>query len=140
MPEGDVRVDAVFEDLPTTYHVTVVGGTPDKYEAKAGETITITAYEAADGKKFSGWTVTSNERFVAVELADATKATTTFVMPEGDVRVDAIFEDEVTPPAGNDDNNNDGGGNLWWLWLLIAVVVVCGVVLFVILGKKKKTQ
>ena len=140
MPEGDVRVDAVFEDLPTTYHVTVVGGTPDKYEAKAGETITITAFEAADGKKFGGWTVTSNDMFVAVELADATKATTTFVMPEGDVRVDAIFEDEVTPPAGDSDNNNDGGSNLWWLWVLIAIVVVGGGIAIFVFVKKKKQQ
>ena len=112
MPNGNVRVDAVYEDvIPSTYKVQVVGGTADKTEYAPGETVTITAYEPASDKQFAKWTTEDG-----VTFADATKATTTFVMPAKDVRVDATYEDEVpstykvTVVGGNADKTEYAPG------------------------------
>ena len=92
MPEGNVRVDAVFEDLPATYHVTVEGGTADKYEAEAGETITIAAQATPDGMKFVGWEVVNGDGFTSVVLDNTSAATTSFTMPAGNVRVIDVLQ------------------------------------------------
>ena len=111
MPNGNVRVDAVFEEIES-YHVTVVGGTADReaageneYKAEPGETVKITAYAPGSNQKFAGWKVTVNDMFVAVELADASAAETTFVMPEGNVRVDATYTKK------NSSGGSYGGGS-----------------------------
>lgn len=59
------------------------------YTSKAGETITIVA-EPAEDCRFTGWTVPEGS---GVVLADASKATTTFVMPDKDVEITANFEE-----------------------------------------------
>ncbi|MGN1206981.1 MAG: InlB B-repeat-containing protein, partial [Eubacteriales bacterium] len=68
------------------YTVTVSGGNASVTDAVAGTTVTLTATTPA-GKAFVRWTVTAG----GVTLADATAATTTFVMPEGNVEVTAEF-------------------------------------------------
>ena len=88
--------------------VTVNGGTADKEAYLAGDTVTITADEPA-----------ADERFVKgesedVDLADAYAASTTFVMPDKDVTVSAVFEKKRTEPATfyvdseNGDDSADG--------------------------------
>lgn len=69
-----------------TYTVNVVGGTADKTEYTAGETVTITANAAEEGKQFAGWKTEDG-----VTFADASAATTTFTMPAKDVTVTASF-------------------------------------------------
>ena len=64
------------------YTVTVTGGTADKQKAAEGETVTLTVGESAipEGKQFSHWTV--NDKPIEGD---------SFVMPEGDVSVNAEY-------------------------------------------------
>ncbi len=59
----------------------------DKSKALSGETVTVTAYDASDGYRFTGWTVTSG----SATFADASALSTTFVMPDADVTVQANY-------------------------------------------------
>lgn len=101
MPASDVTVTANYEKdavVPTEYTVTVSGGTANPTKAKAGETVTITANVPA-GKVFNGWTGD-------VTFADASKTTTTFVMPAKDVTVTATYKNaeyKVTVNNGKAD-------------------------------------
>ena len=92
----DTTIYAHWNEKP--FIVQVIGGTSDKHDAKVGETVTITAGTPEPGKKFAGWTTESG-----VEFADASAATTTFVMPAKDVRVDAqwVNDDSVIYDVSN---------------------------------------
>jgi hypothetical protein len=88
--------------------VTVNGGTADKEAYLAGDTVTITADEPAADERFVKWESED------VDLADAYAASTTFVMPDKDVTVSAVFEKKRTEPATfyvdseNGDDSADG--------------------------------
>ena len=88
--------------------VTVNGGTADKEAYLAGDTVTITADEPAADERFVKWESED------VDLADAYAASTTFVMPDKDVTVSAVFEEKRTEPATfyvdseNGDDSADG--------------------------------
>lgn len=88
--------------------VTVNGGTADKEAYLAGDTVTITADEPAADERFVKWESED------VDLADAYAASTTFVMPDKDVSVSAVFEKKRTEPATfyvdseNGDDSADG--------------------------------
>ena len=88
--------------------VTVNGGTADKEAYLAGDTVTITADEPAADERFVKWESED------VDLADAYTASTTFVMPDKDVTVSAVFEEKRTEPATfyvdseNGDDSADG--------------------------------
>ncbi len=88
--------------------VTVNGGTADKEAYLAGDTVTITADEPAADERFVKWESED------VDLADAYTASTTFVMPDKDVTVSAVFEEKRTEPATfyvdseNGDDSTDG--------------------------------
>ena len=83
-----------------TYAVTVKNGkaTVDGEaieKAKKGDTVTITANAAAEGKEFAGWKVIEG----GVTLDDASKTTTTFEMGEEAVTVEATYKDKTTKPT-----------------------------------------
>lgn len=83
-----------------TYVVTVTNGkaTVDGNaieKAKKGDTVTITANAAAEGKEFAGWKVIEG----GVTLDDASKTTTTFAMGEEAVTVEATYKDKTTKPT-----------------------------------------
>lgn len=88
--------------------VTVNGGTADKEAYLAGDTVTITADEPAADERFVKWESED------VDLADAYTASTTFVMPDKDVTVSAVFEEKRTEPttfyvdSENGDDSADG--------------------------------
>lgn len=88
--------------------VTVNGGTADKEAYLAGDTVTITADEPAADERFVKWESED------VDLVDAYAASTTFVMPDKDVTVSAVFEEKRTEPATfyvdseNGDDSADG--------------------------------
>lgn len=88
--------------------VTVNGGTADKEAYLAGDTVTIIADEPAADERFVKWESED------VDLADAYTASTTFVMPDKDVTVSAVFEEKRTEPATfyvdseNGDDSADG--------------------------------
>ena len=60
----------------------------DKGMYAEGNTVTITAEDATEGKHFAGWTVVKGN----VTLADANSSTTTFVMGKEDVEIKANYE------------------------------------------------
>ncbi len=60
-------------------------------KAKTGETVTITAAQAPDGKVFEKWEIVKG----TVNLASTTSAQTTFTMPEGSVEIKAVYVDSV---------------------------------------------
>ena len=60
----------------------------DKGMYAEGNTVTITAEDAPEGKHFAGWTVVKGN----VTLADANSSTTTFVMGKEDVEIKSNYE------------------------------------------------
>ncbi len=82
--------------LPAEYTITVVGGTADKTEAKAGDTVTITANDAEYGYAFVQWA-----QLEGVDFAQGDGFTTTFTMPAKDVTITAVFR-EITLPTISD--------------------------------------
>ena len=91
MPAEAVTAVAVYEDI---YAVTVTGGTASTASAAMGETITLTANTAPDGKQFKEWTITPAVIFV--EGTSKTSATAKFTMPAETVAVVAVYEDIPT--------------------------------------------
>ncbi len=84
-----------------SYEVTVKNGTVDKAVANKGDTITITARIAPEGKAFDKWEVNEGN----ITLADPTAATTTFTMPGENVKVTATYKD--VDDEGNDEPVDD---------------------------------
>ena len=96
----DVEIAAAYRDLPAAEHsVTVVNGAADTPSALKGVTVTVTASAAPAGKIFDKWEVIKG----GVTLADATKASTTFVMGDGDVIVEAAYKDASGIKLGDVD-------------------------------------
>ena len=79
---------------PRDYAVTVTGGAATVAtgttitRAKEGVEVTVTA-QAPDGKHFVKWVVKAG----GVTLANETSATTTFIMPGNDVKIEATYKD-----------------------------------------------
>ena len=82
--------------MDVSFQLVVVNGTADKVGmmVQANQTVTITANSYAD-KVFSQWVCNDN-----VELADATAAQTTFIMPLFPVTVIAMYKPTVTVVDG----------------------------------------
>ncbi len=93
MPERDVTVKAVFEqDAPETYTVTVQTegsgrASASPASATAGTTISLTA-TADSGYHFKEWQVVSG---------GVTISNDSFTMPEGNVTIKAVFEQDAPP-------------------------------------------
>ena len=88
MPAGDVTFTAKYLPIEK-YDIAVTDGTADKTQAKAGETVTITANPAPAGKVFDKWTCETAG--VTIEFASATSSPTTFVMPASNIKIQAHF-------------------------------------------------
>ena len=73
-------------NAPVQYTITVNNGTANTVSATAGTTITLTANAPEEVYEFDKWTG------VGVTFSDANSATTTFVMPAGDVTVTATYK------------------------------------------------
>ena len=87
---AETYIYAIWEAVE--YNVTVTGGTASVgagtpiTKATMGTTVTLTADPAPFGKMFDKWVVTG------VVVADANNATTTFVMPAGNVTAEATYK------------------------------------------------
>ena len=87
---ANTTVTAVWEAIE--YNVTVTGGTASVgagtpiTKATMGTTVTLTAGAAPSGQMFDKWVVNG------VVVADANSATTTFVMPAGNVTAEATYK------------------------------------------------
>ena len=120
-------------NAPTEYSITVNYGTANTITATAGTTITLTANEAEEGYEFDKWTG------VGVTFADENNATTTFVMPAGNVTITATYKLISVEPQPEPQPTGLSAGAI--VGIVLSVVVVGGVggfalVWFVI--KKKK--
>ena len=123
MPAGNVTFKATYLTIEK-FEIYVVDGTKDKSPAKAGETITITANPAKEGKVFDKWTCETAG--VTIVFESATSSTTTFVMPAC----------EITPPAKKDGLS---GGQV--AGIVIGTLLLAGIGGFAVLwfAIKKKT-
>ena len=96
MPAGNVTFKATYLAIEK-FEIVVVDGTKDKEVAKAGETVTIIANPAKEGKVFDKWTCETAG--VTIEFASATSSTTTFVMPAREIEIKAHFRDIDDAPS-----------------------------------------
>ena len=96
MPAENVTFKAKYLPIEK-YDIAVTDGTADKTQAKAGETVTITANPAPAGKVFDKWTCETAG--VTIEFASATSESTTFAMPASEVKIKAHFRNEGTAPS-----------------------------------------
>jgi uncharacterized protein (TIGR02145 family) len=87
MPENDVEVKAVFAQL---YKVTVNGGAGASGggEYAPGDIVTVFSGTAPNGQELLNWRSTLG---LEANFADKKCATTTFIMPNGSVTVEAVF-------------------------------------------------
>ena len=92
------------------YAISVTGGIANLAKAAEGSVVTLTADAPAANMHFARWDVESGSE--AVTFANATNSTTTFPMPAGEVKVQAVFEaDEIMVPIQYDVSVlNDGNG------------------------------
>jgi len=91
--------------LGASYEVTVKNGTVDKSVANSGDTVTITARIAPEGKAFDKWEVNEG----TITLADPTATSTTFVMPSENVKITALYktvetEEDETPGESTEES------------------------------------
>lgn len=94
---GDIYTVVISNPSPKptpepTYSVTVNNGLGSG-SYKKGDTVTITAESAPEGKEFDSWSVVSG----GVVLVDSTSSITTFVMPASNVELKAIYKDIIIP-------------------------------------------
>jgi len=108
-------VEFTVEAGADLFDITVDGGAASVDEAPitqigGGIEVTITANAPATGKAFKEWQIISGE---GVVLASITDATTTFVMPACDVRIEAVYRNtphNVTVEGGSADVTFVGSG------------------------------
>lgn len=89
MPEKDVKLTALFEDI--IYNITVTNGTSSAPTAKYQEEVTVTANAPATGKEFDKWVVSG----ITLTNEDLAKSTVTFRMPASNVTMEATYKDVV---------------------------------------------
>lgn len=105
MPEKDVKLTALFEDID--YNITVTGGTSSVPTAKYQAEITVTANAPATGKEFDKWVVSG----ITLSDEDLAKSTVTFRMPASNVTMEAHFRDiEAAPSIEIKVEGGTGGG------------------------------
>ena len=93
MPASAVTISAEFEDKQYSINVgTLMGGsiTPDKAQAAAGDTVTLTI-TPVDGKKLK-----DNSLTITYGSTTQTISGTSFTMPRGDVTISGTFEIPVS--------------------------------------------
>ena len=89
MPEKDVKLTALFEDI--IYNITVTNGTSSVPTANYQDEVTVTANAPATGKEFDKWVVSG----ITLSDEDLAKSTVGFKMPASDVTMQATYKDVV---------------------------------------------
>jgi len=131
MPATNVTATAMFVDLEPGEHtiiVTHIGNgiaNPNVNAAVQGTMITLKA-EPDAGNRFVRWEVVSG----GITLSSTTTATATFVMPNENVVVRAVFEripgTTPTSPKTGDYSNTLG----WWFLLVISIMAIAGTTIY----------
>ncbi|MCL2446414.1 MAG: InlB B-repeat-containing protein [Oscillospiraceae bacterium] len=108
MPANNVTAQAHFVEEGGQlefFTVTVVNGTGGG-TFLAGNSVTVTANEPAEGYEFAGWTV------AGVTIADTSATSLTFTMPANAVTATANFDEVIiTPPPGYTVTVTNGPGS-----------------------------
>lgn len=86
---------------PFFFNITVVNGRANMTKARKGELVTITA-KTISGYKFREWEILEGE----FTILDSESSVTSFMMPEEDVVINAMFDKKPQVPA--DDKNDKG--------------------------------
>ena len=110
MPDSDVEVKAIFEEdvpAPTEFTITVTSGgngtaSASQAKAVAGTEITLTA-TPKEGYHFKEWEVISG---------GVTISNNKFTMPNGNVTIKAIFEEDAPPAPAEFTVIFDGNGGM----------------------------
>lgn len=139
MPKQQVWLDCEYKAIgePTPKHNVIIENGNGGGEFEAGQTVTITAGEAPEGKEFDKWVVVSG----SITLADESNKETTFVMPSGAVEIKATYKDK-TPGGGSieepTDNKGLSGGAIAGIVVgSVAVAGIGGFAIFWFVIKKK---
>ena len=82
---------------PVQKHQVIVGNGTGSGEYAAGDIVTITAAGAAQGMAFDRWA--GNTALDFTENTDSHSATAVFIMPDGDVEINAEYKD-ISAPTG----------------------------------------
>jgi len=86
------------------YNVTVENGAGTGTYS-AGQVVTITAYAATTGRTFDRWTTSNTD----IGFSNAYATSTTFIMPNHDVKVTATYKNQTA--SGNSASNNNSNYN-----------------------------
>ncbi len=89
MPDKDVKITALYNDIE--YSVNIVSGSADKTTVKYGDTITLTANDAPEGKEFKGWQDASGN----IVSTDVEYKFTV----SGEVNLTAVYADKAVDPV-----------------------------------------
>ena len=95
---AECTVEFTDKDIePVQKHQVIVGNGTGSGEYAAGDSVTITAAGAAQGMAFDRWA--GNTALDFTENTDSHSATAVFIMPDGDVEINAEYKD-ISAPTG----------------------------------------
>ena len=95
---AECKVEFTDKDIePVQKHQVIVGNGTGSGEYAAGDIVTITAAGAAQGMAFDRWA--GNTALDFTENTDSHSATAVFIMPDGDVEINAEYKD-ISAPTG----------------------------------------
>ena len=95
---AECTVEFTDKDIePVQKHQVIVGNGTGSGEYAAGDIVTITAAGAAQGMAFDRWA--GNTALDFTENTDNHSATAVFIMPDGDVEINAEYKD-ISAPTG----------------------------------------
>ena len=95
---AECTVEFTDKDIePVQKHQVIVGNGTGSGEYAAGDIVTITAADAAQGMAFDRWA--GNTALDFTENTDSHSATAVFIMPDGDVEINAEYKD-ISAPTG----------------------------------------
>ena len=93
MPAGNVEISATYKTVPSgKFVVKVNSGFATPSISAPGLVVNVTANDAPDGTEFDKWEVVSG----TVIFADASSATTSFVMPAENVEITAKYKSSLS--------------------------------------------
>ena len=95
---AECTVEFTDKDIePVQKHQVIVGNGTGSGEYAAGDIVTITAAGAAQGMAFDRWA--GNTALDFTENTDSHSSTAVFIMPDGDVEINAEYKD-ISAPTG----------------------------------------
>lgn len=115
----------------------VISGYLFETDAAKGERIEISAI-IPEGYRFVGWQAAGG----TVEFEDAKAASTSFFMPEGDVKISARFKKLENDDDDDDDKSQSGEAPIIWIIVAVGAGVICaaGIAILIVMIKEKRKK